>query len=180
MKKTELVNNFYNNHKELIFYINALSHQKFMYTKSGKWTAGQQLEHIYLCLIPIRQALASKDFIHQKFGTIDRPVIERDVLINNYKTSLLNGGKAPERYVPGEVSIKQKKHQIEQLFDLLTQIKVELVDYSEVELDTLVLPHPLLGKLTIREMMYLMTYHAKHHLEQTKLNLEEFIIAREL
>lgn len=32
---------------------------------------------------------------------------------------------------------------------------------------------PLLGNLTIREMFYLMTYHATHHLRQIINNLEQ-------
>jgi hypothetical protein len=36
-------------------------------------------------------------------------------------------------------------------------------EYSEVQLDHYILPHPLLGKVTIQEMMYFTIYHAEHH-----------------
>jgi len=39
----------------------------------------------------------------------------------------------------------------------------QLLDYSEQDLDELILPHPLLGKLTLREMMYFTMYHVLHH-----------------
>jgi hypothetical protein len=34
-----------------------------------------------------------------------------------------------------------------------------------------VLPHPLLGKLTIREMLYFTVYHGEHHRLHTEQNL---------
>jgi hypothetical protein len=34
---------------------------------------------------------------------------------------------------------------------------------TDNQLDTLLLPHPLLGKLTFREMLYFTIYHVQHH-----------------
>lgn len=39
------------------------------------------------------------------------------------------------------------------------------------ELDKYILPHPLLGKLTIREMMYFTIYHVEHHKKLTERGL---------
>jgi len=47
-----------------------------------------------------------------------------------------------------------------------------LEQFTEEELDTLSLPHPLLGILSIREMFYLISYHPSHHLAQTKQCVE--------
>ena len=47
--------------------------------------------------------------------------------------------------------------------------------FSEKQLDTFILPHPLLGKLTLREMLYFTIYHAEHHKKQTLKNLENQI-----
>ena len=102
MTKQELIENFDHNHKELIDYIDGLTDQEFAYSYQGKWTAGQQLDHVYLCLKPISQVLSSKDFILQKFGKINRPVVGYDQVIENYKASLAKGGKAPDQFVPGQ------------------------------------------------------------------------------
>jgi hypothetical protein len=40
--------------------------------------------------------------------------------------------------------------------------------WNEEDLDTIRLPHPLLGKITAREMIYFTLYHAKHHVTATK------------
>ncbi len=39
---------------------------------------------------------------------------------------------------------------------------------SKGQLDTFILPHPLLGKVTLREMLYSTIYHVQHHQKQIK------------
>ena len=49
------------------------------------------------------------------------------------------------------------------LFRIISSICKNLDKFSEEDLDKFILPHPLLGKLTMREMMYFTIYHAQHH-----------------
>ncbi|KQS48595.1 hypothetical protein ASG38_05500 [Flavobacterium sp. Leaf359] len=171
MNTSELITLFHNNHIELANYVNALPDDQFLYSKNGKWTAGQQLSHVYLCLLPISKALASKEFLIQKFGKIERPLWDYDTVLANYKVALANGGKAPEKFLPEAVQPEAKKELTEELRQILDSIQQQLSGYSEEELDTIVMPHPLLGIMTVREMFYLMAYHAIHHLRQTEQNL---------
>jgi fumarate reductase subunit D len=53
----------------------------------------------------------------------------------------------------------------------ITKINLQLEEFSEQQLDLHRLPHPLLGKISIREMMYFTMYHAEHHMEKAKENL---------
>ena len=175
MTKQELIAAFYNNHQSLTHYIDALPLEQFMLSKNGKWTAGQQLSHIYLCLKPIAQALASKEFIAQKFGTIDRAVMEYDEVITQYKRALENGGVAPSRFLPELVTANQKRQLVADVQELLQAIRIQWDTYTEEELNSLVLPHPLLGSLTIKELFCLMTYHATHHQQQIEQSLEQKI-----
>jgi hypothetical protein len=169
MKKQELIKTFFNNHQEMIDHVNSLTDEQFTYSYNGKWTAGQQFNHVYLTLLPFPKILPSKDFILQKFGKINRPVWSYDTVIENYfKTSR----QAPERFLPGQVSLEQKATLTVDIQNILQTIQNLLEQYTEEELDSFVLPHPLLGNLTIREMFYLMTYHATHHLKQVVENLE--------
>lgn len=172
MTREELTTEFYKNHQSFVHYINSLPEDKFVYSYNGKWTAGQQLSHIHLCLQPISQALASKEFILQKFGKIDRYLSGYDKIISDYKAGLEKGGKAPERFVPGPFDTNDKSKVSAEIIELLSIIQKQLECYTDNELDTLVLPHPILGMLTIREMFYLMTYHATHHHLQTEENLK--------
>ena len=170
MTKQELIERFYINHQEMIDYVNSLTDEQFMYRENGKWTAGQQFSHVYLTLLPFLKVLPSKEFIMQKFGKINRPTWNYTTVIENYfKTSL----KAPPQFLPEQVPLEQKAIITANIQKKLLSIQQLLNQYTDDELDTLVLPHPLLGNLTIREMFYLMTYHPTHHLIQTKKNLEK-------
>jgi hypothetical protein len=169
--KTSLIQNFANNHQEAIDYFNSLLPAEFLHRRQGKWTAGQQLSHLYLCLVPLDKVLSSKDFIREKFGTLKHAGRTYDKVIADYKNALLLGGKAPDRFVPAEVTAADKDKLLDELRKIVESIANKLLHFSDEEFDNLVLPHPLLGSMSIWEMFCLMTYHVTHHLDQTKNNL---------
>ncbi len=45
--------------------------------------------------------------------------------------------------------------------------------WSDRQLDQYLAPHPLLGKLTLRELCYFTIYHTGHHLDIIKVRLTE-------
>ncbi len=172
MEKQELIDRFLQNHRALIVYVDAITEEQFTTNKEGKWSPAQQLKHVQLCLHPMTQALASKDYIKAKFGTTDHIVQTYGQIVEQYKAALDKGGKAPERFVPQSASMEDKamlKHELEVQLQTIQEL---FSNYTDEEVDTLILPHPLLGNLSIRELFYLMTYHATHHLLQTQKNLK--------
>jgi uncharacterized damage-inducible protein DinB len=172
MTKQQLIKAFCDNHQEMIDYITSLTDEQSTFGNNGKWTAGQQFHHVYLTIAVFPRVLSSKDFIKQKFGTINRTAWSFDTVIENY---LKTSRQAPEQYLPEQVTPEQRATIAADIQSVLPTIQQLLDQYTEEELDTLVLPHPLLGTLTIREMFYLMSYHATHHLRQTKKNLKELV-----
>jgi hypothetical protein len=121
-------------------------------------------------VLPFPKALPSKDFILHKFGTIDRQTWDYNTVIENYlKTSL----QAPQQFLPEQVALEQKTTLTTDIQQVVQAIQQLLDHYTDEELDSLVLPHPLLGKLTIKEMFYLMTYHPSHHLHYTVKSLSQ-------
>lgn len=171
MNRQAIVEKFDDHHQRLIDYIRTLTDEEFMYSREDKWTPGQQLQHVLLCVRPLAQALGNKSFVAAKFGTMERPGLSYDDVIQWYQKALQEGGKAPSMYVPEAVDLSRKDEIGTELAGEVQALRQNLEDYSEQELDNLVLPHPLLGKLSIREMLYLMTYHATHHQEKTRENL---------
>jgi hypothetical protein len=84
---------------------------------------------------------------------------------------LQKGGRATGRFVPKEVVISQKPKLLLLLKDTIDKLYLQLTNFSEQDLDTIILPHPLLCKITLREMMYFTIYHVKHHHEIIKRDL---------
>jgi len=54
---------------------------------------------------------------------------------------------------------------------LVKTLVLQIEKHSESELDQMILPHPLLGKLTLREMACFAAYHVAHHHKQAEANL---------
>lgn len=168
MNKEILINKLNGNYNLFTDYINALSDKEFTSSYNDKWTAGQQLEHILKSVAPVAKALSAKSFLEENFGTVDRPGIAYDDLVKNYQAALAQGGKAPARFIPEKVALNQKNTLIDSVLAIVAKLVELLSNYTDEELDSLVIPHPLLGKLTVREMIYFTIYHVEHHLENMK------------
>ena len=151
-----------------------------MHSHNGKWTAGQQLAHLLLCVQPIAKAMAAKEYIREKFGTLQREGMSYEQVLATYKEGLQKGGKAPERFLPEAMGYEQRQAMASEMETVLTTIQNLLSSYTEAELDTLVMPHPFLGMLSIREMLSLMSYHPLHHLQQVRGHLGGWATGRML
>jgi hypothetical protein len=98
----------------------------------------------------------------------NRPSRSYEELVIKYKAKLAAGGKATSRFIPKkEISISASTQKLTRLINSLC---ANLNSYSETQLDQFILPHPLLGKLTLREMLYFTIYHVQHHFDQVKSN----------
>lgn len=128
----------------------------------GKWTPAQQLEHLIKSVQPVTFALSLPKFLlGLVIGKANRPSRSYDDLVARYKSKLAAGGKAPKAFVPGTpADIAAAYGQLEKTVAMLCH---RMNRFSEKELEEYILPHPLLGKLTLREMLYFTNYHAQHH-----------------
>jgi hypothetical protein len=172
MNKETIKKELTEKHKEFVDYINSLSDDDFLNTKNNqKWSAGQHLEHLYLSVRPVNLALfLPKFFMRLFFG---KPAEKRtyEQLVNDYQNVLKNGGKAGELYIPKSVSISNKQNLIINLTKIVVALNRKIDKISEEDLDKHILPHPLIGKTTIREMLYFTIYHVQHHQKAIKENL---------
>lgn len=164
MNKQEITDALNEKHDKFINYLSGLPEEIFIKQYSGKWSAGQQLEHIFLSVKPVRQALSLPAFILRMiWGKSNRPGRNYDTLVIKYQQKLAEGGKAPNRFVPEPVSLERRKGLIQLLSAEIETLNKNTGRFSESELDRYVLPHPLLGKLTLREMLLFTIYHVQHH-----------------
>ena len=163
MNKRAIKKELIETHKSFTDYISSLSEDKFAERiNSVKWSAGQQLQHIFLSVRPVNLALLLPKFILRLFG---KPKQNRsyEEIIKTYQNSLKNGGKAGALYIPKRVSSDQKQKLIIDLTNLIMSLNQKIDKLDEEDLDNYILPHPLIGKTTIREMLYFTIYHVQHH-----------------
>ena len=170
MNKSEITTRLRNNYESFIHLIGQLNGEQLKRSAPHQWNPAQQLEHIYLSFHPVLLAFRLPRFIPLLlFGTAKRESRDYDTLVRDYQTRLQQGGKAPSAYVPtATVNSIKRLLQLEKSVDRLCHI---IDGLTEEQLDRYLLPHPLLGKLTMREMLYFTIYHVTHHHRQVEKNL---------
>jgi uncharacterized damage-inducible protein DinB len=55
-----------------------------------------------------------------------------------------------------------------------SRLVAALERWSDRNLDRIQLPHPILGKITAREMVFFTIYHGHHHIAAAKSRLPRF------
>lgn len=172
MKKQEIIQSLQTNHQQFADEIQALSADEFLFRKGEKWSAGQHADHIVKSVSPVVMALGLPRFVPKlMFGKSKRPSRTFEGLIEKYQVKLAKGGKASGRFVPKEVGLQQKHFLPKQIMYYTNQLCKQVEKLSDQELETLLLPHPLLGKLTFKEMLYFTAYHVEHHSNILKRDL---------
>jgi hypothetical protein len=174
MNKQQIINELSERHKTLTTYIQTLNEKDFTFSKEGKWSGGQQLDHIVRSISPLVQAFMLPKFVPGLlFGKANRPSKSYDELVSKYKEKLAKGGVATGAFVPPAISYDKKEKLCKQLNSKVEKLCKQVNSFSKQQLDEYILPHPLLGKLTVREMLYFTMHHVNQHLEITKRNLEK-------
>jgi hypothetical protein len=166
MQKKKLKSLLLLQHSNYIKSIQSLHDDQLLTANPGKWNAIQLLDHIVRSVSPVSTAFGLPPFLLRLiFGTANRKSRSYEELVARYHDKLKAGGRASGRFVP-----PPKTDSVEKLSTDLTKIVQGLIKridrFTETQLDQLLLPHPLLGKLTLREMLYFTIYHVQHHEKQ--------------
>lgn len=164
MSREEIIAKLQEHHMAFIHCIELMEDDQFNFAKEGKWNAGQTLDHLSRAVGALDKALMLPKFLFAGlFGKSNRPSKSYEALVMRYGEKLAAGGKAHGRYLPEKISFDSRQKACLALQKSIGRICNRLNGYSEMQLDEYILPHPLLGKITIREMMYFTCYHAEHH-----------------
>jgi hypothetical protein len=172
MDKTQLQAQLILHHRSFIDTVDGLNVEHFERSPNGKWSGGQQLSHICKSTKPLVLATALPVFVLQiAFGKANRPSKSYEALVEKYTAKLADGGKASAPFVPDFVPFSSKAGLIHKLNIIIEKIQKNTDRFSERDLDFCILPHPLLGKITLREMLYFTIHHVQHHHQQVTKHL---------
>lgn len=146
---------------------------RFCDAPKDKWTAIQHLKHIHLSILPLIRLLSDKPrFIAKSLGMSDHSSRSFDAITQWFKSQIKTGMLSPPRYVPEAITFEERDIEVI-AFNKSVDDLVAVIDlYTDTELEMYLIPHPILGNLTIREMMYFMDFHASHHMDHIS-NLEQ-------
>lgn len=143
---------------------------------NDKWSAVQHVQHITKSAAAFYKYMKmDKPSIEAAFGVTDKGSRSYDEVFALYKQKLSDGTAVstgpfnPEdsQSISLQTEKEKGKHVIEGMIALLQ-------NWSEADLDRYLCPHPVLGKLTAREMLYFTTFHAEHHTNSIRKIKEAF------
>lgn len=179
MDSFQIINALKANEKELIFFYKEQSSDFWEVTPATKWSAGQHVIHLVQSTKPLVRALKLPYFVLKwKFGTSNRPSRNYDEVISKYHEKL---GKAQGIISPFSSNMpdspaNEMNQWLAKLSLLNTQLNKITEKISDKHFDTVLIPHPLMGKMTLREILMWNTYHTKHHfniLNEKYLNIQK-------
>jgi hypothetical protein len=165
-----LIDNNFNNFSQFIL---SLPDHRFTASPYGKWSAGQQLDHLIKSTRPVITALGIPRIALRFWGKPTHPSRSYEALIADYKQSLQPGGPAIKAYMPGVIYLPQRQTLLRTFAEQQTQLLHRLQSKTENDLDNYQVPHPTMGKLTLREILYFTAYHTEHHLKSLRNHEEQ-------
>jgi DinB superfamily len=149
----------------MVSFVNRQTSSDFEASPNGKWSVGQNLDHLNKSLSPVNLALQLPSFaLRLLFGKPNRKQRNYAELVERYHQKLAAGGTASGPFIPPKVAWNKKEKLIAKFIKETETLNRLMNKCSEDYLDLYLLPHPLLGKITVREMLFFSVYHIQHHL----------------
>ncbi|NNC71122.1 MAG: DinB family protein [Flavobacteriaceae bacterium] len=173
MKKEAIADILEEKHEALFKWLENQPEEIWEKGPEGKWTTGQHFLHLLKSIKPLNDALSMpRLLIRTQFGKNNREVRSYETVAERYEKKLskniekakefnerLKTSKLSERdYVLNRLQTESKK----------LQYKVRRI--KDKNLDELVLPHPLMGKMPVREIIMWTAHHVDHHTKVLKEN----------
>ncbi len=168
MSKDEIIQQLHWVNEEFTNYCKGIDADLFFRQPELKWSVAQNVKHLILSASITRFAFSLPKWMNRLYtGKPNRASRSYVELVAKYKMKLEEGGKASGIYIPKKIPYGEGKDKMLIAFSksmnkLIDAIGKKWTDHS---LDHYLAPHPLLGKITLRELTYFTIYHTRHHLD---------------
>lgn len=169
--KEEIVQKTENIFKDTIEWLseNSEEYNNTIWTE-GKWSASQHIFHLVKSTKAVSKGMKlPKLALQGMFGKNNREERGYNQLEKKYKEALASSDlKAPAEFS----SAPDRKFSNEEIIDRFEAEKQDflkaLSKWNEKDMSKYVMPHPAIGKCTVREMCYFTILHTNHHLDILK------------
>lgn len=166
MTVQEINNLLSKNYDSLALWANTKGNNQWEYVPKGKWTAGQHVLHLTQSTKPLIKGLSTpKILLKYRFGKCNRPIRTYEEVVSKYHTKLERLGNvvSPFSQQMPAITKGQKDSLLNELRDLNSTLAKKSLKILDKNLDIVLLPHPLMGKMTLREILMWNAYHLQHH-----------------
>lgn len=171
MNKSELLSGLNDSNQRVLSWFAGIPANTFFQLEGEVWSSSDNLDHLIKSHKPIAMALKLPKFtLRAMFGLANQPSRSYEAVCVVYKETLASGGVASGRFLPDRQSSENPEVAKTELLNQFSKASADLAlvakKWNEEDLDGYLLPHPLIGKLTIREMLYFTIYHNLRHASQ--------------
>jgi hypothetical protein len=147
---------------------NAIPTSEFFAPIGDAWSPADNVRHRTKSVRPLAQGLRLPPWVLRlRFGRAHRPSRTIEEIIRTYGELLRAGGTAGRFAPSAQPAPNGPDKERQRLMSSRQETEAALVHaasrWSETNLDAGLLPHPLLGRLTVREMLLFTLYHGVHH-----------------
>ncbi|QTD37828.1 DinB family protein [Polaribacter batillariae] len=166
MNKEEITDLLEKKHQYLFNWLENQPKEIWEKGPEGKWTTGQQIQHLVDSLQLLNNALSyPRFFLKHKFGTCNRETRNYDTIVKNYQKKLTENKDRAATFNQKlkKPLLKNRKRLLNRLQIQHKKLQYKTRKISDLNLDRLVIPHPLMGKMTIREIIMWTVHHTEHH-----------------
>ena len=147
----------------------ALTPEECFAHPEGVWSPAENVIHLQQLTKVLTLAFYLPRFtLSTLFGKPKHQSTDYLTIKTRYQAAIAKGFSAPAYSIPakpqGPISLQAQQALVAQWQKLNQQLIETLFHWDEAALDQYQLPHPALGKLTVREMLFFMHAHTAHHL----------------
>ena len=165
----ELLSGLDSLHRETTAFLGELSTAEFLAPQGEHWSPAEHVRHLVTAVRAVAQGLAMpKLLLMLRFGVTFRGSRSFEEVRDLYGAALAAGGKAAGRYDPAARQIDmepedQRAFVMQRWQSAGDELDSAIRAWPEKSLDRYRAKHPLLGMMTVRELLYFTLYHNAHH-----------------
>ena len=173
MKKEEIVAKLEEKHQELLLLISTHPDENWEKGPIDKWSFGQHILHLLDSLKLLNKALIYPKFILKyKFGIANRGLRSYEEIGQRYEEKLAENLDRARQFNSklNKPSLQQKNDITNKLLKEKERLQKLTLKCNDVDLDSLLIPHPLMGRMPVREIIMWTAHHTGHHTQILKEN----------
>jgi len=167
-ENTEMVANFFERIPIEIFF-----------KKNGNgWSAGENLIHLHKSTLPVSLSLITpKILLRMMFGTESEIKEPLEIMKRLYFSKLQSGAHAgiftPQIIVEGRMNPNEKAKLLKKWNDLSCEYILRIGKWTDKEMSECNLPHPILGKISVKQIICFSVFHNEHHVQNVRMKLQD-------
>lgn len=166
--KAEIMTALQSSSQQIQSWFSAIPASEYYIRHGEVWSASDNVDHVIKAIKPITLALKLPLIaLHARFGKPSHASRTYDEICKVYQAEIAKGAKASGRFLPEEAPVgnneQMKIAQLQNASKVVQELISACEKWDEDTLDHCQLPHPLIGNLTMREMLFFTIHHNLRH-----------------